>query len=110
RVNEITGISAEQLHEAARLLGGAKRLLCTVLQGFYQASEATAAACQVNNLALIRGMIGKPGCGVIQSNGQPTAQNTRETGCDGDFPGFRNWQNPAHIADLARIWNVDPMQ
>ena len=24
-------------------------------------------------------MIGRPGCGVLQMNGQPTAQNTRET-------------------------------
>ncbi len=108
RVEEITGIPAKQLREAAQLLGTAKRLLCTVLQGFYQASEATAAACQVNNLVLVRGMIGKPGCGVIQSNGQPTAQNTRETGCDGDFPGFRNWQNPRHVEQLARLWNVEP--
>ncbi len=108
RVEEITGVPADELREAARLLGKARRLLCTVLQGFYQASEATAAACQVNNLVLIRGMIGKPGCGVIQSNGQPTAQNTRETGCDGDFPGFRNWQNPRHVEELARVWNVEP--
>ncbi|HVX11020.1 MAG TPA: nitrate reductase [Pirellulales bacterium] len=108
RVAEITGIPAEQLQKAARILGSAQRLLCTVLQGFYQASEATAAACQVNNLVLVRGMIGKPGCGVIQSNGQPTAENTRETGCDGDFPGFRNWQNARHIDELARVWNVDP--
>lgn len=108
RVEQITGIPAAQLREAARLLGTAQRLLCTVLQGFYQASEATAAACQVNNLVLVRGMIGKPGCGVIQSNGQPTAQNTRETGCDGDFPGFRNWQNTRHVEELARIWNVEP--
>ncbi|MFO0929680.1 MAG: nitrate reductase [Gemmataceae bacterium] len=108
RVEEITGVPADQLRAAARLLGTTRRLLCTVLQGFYQSNEATAAAIQVNNLVLIRGMIGKPGCGVIQSNGQPTAQNTRETGCDGDFPGFRNWQNPRHIEELARVWNVEP--
>jgi ferredoxin-nitrate reductase len=108
RVEAITGIPAGRLREAAQLLGSAEKLLCTVLQGFYQASEATAAACQVNNLVLIRGMIGKPGCGVIQSNGQPTAQNTRETGCDGDFPGFRNWQNPRHVEELAAVWNVEP--
>ena len=35
--------------------------------------------CQVNNLHLLRGMIGRPGAGVLQMNGQPTAQNTRET-------------------------------
>ncbi|WP_438001565.1 nitrate reductase [Sorangium sp. So ce185] len=108
RVTEITGVPVDQLNAAARLLGTSERLLATVLQGVYQAHEATAAACQVNNLVLIRGMIGKPGCGVIQSNGQPTAQNTRETGADGEFPGFRNMNNPAHVADLARVWNVEP--
>src|SRR5215218_4184267 len=40
-------------------------------------------------------------------NGQPTAQNTRETGCDGDLTGFRNWQNASHVEELADIWNVD---
>jgi ferredoxin-nitrate reductase len=29
-------------------------------------------------------MIGKPGAGIYQMNGQPTAQNNRETGCDGE--------------------------
>jgi anaerobic selenocysteine-containing dehydrogenase len=52
-------------------------------------------------------MIGRPGAGVLQMNGQPTAQNTRETGANGDLPGFRNWDNPAHIEELARLWNVD---
>ena len=56
--------------------------------------QATAAACQVNNLHLIRGLIGRKGCGIYQMNGQPTAQNTRETGANGDLPGFRNWENP----------------
>ena len=66
--------------------------------------------CQVNNLHLLRGMLGRPGCGILQMNGQPTAQNTRECGADGDLPGFRNWDNDGHVADLARVWNVDPMQ
>jgi anaerobic selenocysteine-containing dehydrogenase len=108
RVEQITGVPADKLREAAAAIGSAKRLLCTVLQGFYQSNQATAAAVQVNNLVLIRGMIGKPGCGVIQSNGQPTAQNTRETGCDGEHPGFRNWENPSHLEQIARIWNVEP--
>jgi anaerobic selenocysteine-containing dehydrogenase len=53
-------------------------------------------------------MIGGAGCGVLQMNGQPTAQNTRECGADGDLPGFRNWENPAHVAELAELWNVEP--
>jgi anaerobic selenocysteine-containing dehydrogenase len=55
-------------------------------------------------------MIGKPGCSVFQLNGQPTAQNTRETGADGDLMGMRNWQNPSHVAELAALWGVDPLQ
>ena len=107
-VEAITGIPAEKLRKAAEILGTAPTLLSTVLQGFYQSHQATAASVQVNNLNLIRGMIGKPGCGVLQMNGQPTAQNTRETGCDGEFAGFRNWHNPEHVRDLAARWNVEP--
>ena len=106
RAAEICDVPVEDIREAASILGHAQRLVSTVLQGFYQSHQATAAAVQVNNLNLIRGMLGKPGCGIYQMNGQPTAQNTRECGADGDLPGFRNWHNPDHIADLARIWNI----
>ncbi|MFH9127691.1 molybdopterin oxidoreductase family protein [Streptomyces griseoaurantiacus] len=104
----ICDVPAARIGEAAELLGTADRLLSTVLQGVYQSHQATAAAVQINNLHLIRGMLGRPGAGVLQMNGQPSAQNTRECGADGDLPGFRNWQNDSHVADLARVWNVDP--
>jgi anaerobic selenocysteine-containing dehydrogenase len=103
----ISCVPAEQIEAAARLIGEAKSLVCTCLQGVYQSNQATAAAVQVNNINLVRGMIGRPGCGILQMNGQPTAQNTRETGADGDLPGFRNWDNEEHIQELAQIWNVD---
>ena len=54
-------------------------------------------------------MLGRPGSGVLQMNGQPTAQNNRECGADGDLPGFRNWDNPTHVQELADLWNVDRM-
>jgi anaerobic selenocysteine-containing dehydrogenase len=103
----ICDIPAGRIQAAAEVLGTARRLVSTVLQGFYQSHQATAAAVQVNNLHLIRGMLGRPGAAVFQMNGQPTAQNTRECGADGDLPGFRNWANPAHIDQLARLWNVE---
>src|SRR5690349_22655452 len=71
--------------------------------------QATASSVQVNNLHLITGLIGKDGCGIYQMNGQPTAQNTRETGADGDLPGFRNWGNEEHVKQLAELWNIDPI-
>jgi ferredoxin-nitrate reductase len=108
RVEQISGVPSAQLRVAAKILGGANSLVSSVLQGVYQSNQATAAAIQVNNLNLIRGLIGKPGSGVLQMNGQPTAQNTRESGANGDLPAFRNWENPAHVADLAKVWNVNP--
>src|SRR3954452_8639206 len=110
KVAGICDVPAEQIREAARLIGTAERLLSTVLQGFYQSHQATAAAVCVNNIHIIRGMLGKPGCGLLQMNGQPTAENTRECGADGDLPGFRNWDNDAHVADLARVWNVEQIE
>ncbi|MDT0277995.1 molybdopterin oxidoreductase family protein [Blastococcus goldschmidtiae] len=107
---EVCDVPAEQIREAARIIGTAERLLSTVLQGFYQAHQASAAAVSVNNINVIRGMLGKPGCGILQMNGQPTAENTREAGADGDLPAFRNWSNDEHVKDLARVWNIDPMQ
>ncbi|MEM5774559.1 MAG: molybdopterin-dependent oxidoreductase, partial [Anaerolineaceae bacterium] len=108
RVEEVTGVPADELVKTARLLGKTKTLVSTVLQGVYQSNQATASAVQVNNLHLIRGMIGKPGSSVFQMNGQPTAQNTRECGANGELVAFRNWANPAHIKELGEIWNVDP--
>ncbi|MBY0395000.1 MAG: molybdopterin oxidoreductase family protein, partial [Thermoleophilia bacterium] len=107
RVARICDVPAAAVRDAARLVGTCERLLSTVLQGFYQSHEATAASCQVNNIHLLRGMLGRPGAGLYQMNGQPTAQNTRETGADGDLPGMRNWDNPEHVRQLADLWNVD---
>ncbi len=107
RVEQVANVPADQLRAAAEILGTAPTLVSTALQGVYQSMQATAAACQVNNLHLLRGLIGRPGCGIYQMNGQPTAQNTRECGADGDLPAFRNWDNPEHVAELAKLWNVD---
>ncbi|PKW26220.1 molybdopterin oxidoreductase family protein [Phycicoccus duodecadis] len=109
-VADICRVSARDLEAAAEIFGTSERIVSTVLQGFYQSHQATAASCQVNNLHLLRGMLGRPGAGILQMNGQPTAQNNRETGVDGDLSGFRNWENESHVRELAELWDVDPMK
>ena len=89
-VSRLTGVPRGLLEEAAEILGGTRTLVSTVLQGVYQSMHATASAVQVNNLHLIRGLIGKPGSTVFQMNGQPTAQNTRECGANGELVAFLN--------------------
>lgn len=107
RTEQITGVKAADVEKAARIIGESPSLLSTCLQGVYQSNQATASACAVNNINLLRGHIGKPGSGIFQMNGQPTAQNNRESGCDGEFPGFRNYSNPNHMQELADLWNID---
>jgi anaerobic selenocysteine-containing dehydrogenase len=107
RAAHVAEVPLNDLEHAAEIVGTSPRLVSTVLQGVYQSMQATAAACQVNNIHIVRAMLGKPGCGLLQMNGQPTAQNTRETGANGEYPGFRNLQNPLDMEDLARIWNVE---
>ncbi|MFD0558473.1 putative molibdopterin-dependent oxidoreductase YjgC [Stackebrandtia endophytica] len=107
RVADICGVSADSIKAAAEVFASHSAIVSTVLQGVYQSHQATATACAVNNLHLLRGMVGREGATVLQMNGQPTAQNNRECGADGDLPGFRNWANIDHIRDLARLWDVD---
>jgi anaerobic selenocysteine-containing dehydrogenase len=109
KVAEICGVDADDVRRAAAIFGESENVLSTVLQGFYQSHQATASAVAVHNLHLLRGLIGRPGSGILQMNGQPTAQNNRECGADGDLPGFRNWENPRHVQELADLWNVDPL-
>jgi anaerobic selenocysteine-containing dehydrogenase len=109
RVAEISGVPARDVAAAAEIFGTSSQPVSTVLQGFYQSHQATAASVAVNNMHLLRGMIGRLGATVFQMNGQPTSQNNRETGSDGDLPGFRNWENEQHIEALAEMWDVDPI-
>jgi anaerobic selenocysteine-containing dehydrogenase len=101
KVAELCGISAVQLEQAAAVLGQSRTLVSTCLQGVYQSNQATAAAVQVNNINVVRGMIGKPGAAVFQMNGQPTAQNTRECGANGELAAFLNWDNIEHVKTYA---------
>lgn len=109
QVAEVCRVEARDVERAAEIFGTTERVVSTVLQGFYQSHQATAASVQVNNMHLLRGMLGRPGAGILQMNGQPTAQNNRETGVDGDLSGFRNWNNEAHVQELADLWDVDPI-
>jgi ferredoxin-nitrate reductase len=51
-VEELTGVPAETLQEAAMVIGDCQRLLSTALQGVYQSNQATAAACQINSTCI----------------------------------------------------------
>ena len=73
----------------------ARRSACSrpCLQGVYQSNQATAAACQVNNLHLLRGMIGRPGAGILPD----------ERSADGaEHPRDRRRRRPAGLPQLGQ--------
>jgi len=106
RVEAITGVPARDLELAAEWIGRSRTTVTTCLQGVYQSNQATLAAATVNSMHLLMGKIGRPGCAPFQFAGQPSSMSTRETGADGTYPAYRNWEDPAHMKDLAERWNV----
>jgi ferredoxin-nitrate reductase len=106
RVEQITGVPADKLRQAAEWIGTSRSTMSTCLQGVYQSNQATLAACTVNSMHLLMGKIGRPGSAPLQFAGQPSSMCTRETGADGTYPAYRNWEDPNHMRDLARRWNV----
>lgn len=105
-VEKITGVPAAQIRLAADWIGKSRSTVTTCLQGVYQSNQATVTASTVNSMHLLMGKIGKPGSAPFQFAGQPSSMNTRETGADGTYPAYRNWEDPAHMLDLATRWNV----
>ena len=106
RVEKICGVPPTQLRTAAEWIGRSRTTVTTCLQGVYQSNQATAAACAVNSMHLLMGKIGRPGCAPMQFAGQPSSMNTRETGADGTYPAYLNWEDQQHMRELAKRWNV----
>ncbi|WJH35280.1 molybdopterin-dependent oxidoreductase [Paenibacillus sp. CC-CFT747] len=81
--------------------------MTTTLQGAYQSADATTACVAINNIHLMRGLIGKPGSGPLHMAGQPSSSANRTVGGVGTYPGHRNPDNPKHLAEMASLWNVE---
>ncbi|UOR10891.1 molybdopterin-dependent oxidoreductase [Halobacillus amylolyticus] len=104
---ENTEIPIEKLEQAVEQLGQTSSLVSTTLQGAYQAADATATCVAINNLHLMRGLIGKQGSGPLHMAGQPSSSANRTVGGVGTYPGNRNPINPRHLREMAELWNVE---
>ncbi|WP_051344371.1 molybdopterin-dependent oxidoreductase [Alicyclobacillus herbarius] len=105
---EVTGLPRGQIMRAAEQLGKTPSLVSTTLQGAFQSADATSTCIAINNLHLVRGLIGRPGCGPLHMAGQPSSSTNRTVGGVGSYPANRNPSNPKHIQEMAELWNVEP--
>jgi assimilatory nitrate reductase catalytic subunit len=77
-------------------------------QGLNQSSSGTAKNAALINLHLATGQIGKAGAGPFSLTGQPNAMGGREVGGLANLLGaHRDMADPAHRAEVARLWGVD---
>lgn len=106
--SQITGVPVGQIEVIAHQLGQTPSLVSLSLQGAFQSTGATKTSVAINNLHLVRGLIGRPGSGPLHMSGQPSAASNRNVGGVGPYPGLRNPDNPQHIQEIAKLWNVDP--
>ncbi|MEV4239160.1 FdhF/YdeP family oxidoreductase [Nocardia sp. NPDC050408] len=79
-VEEATGLTREQLEQAAALLAGSKATILCWAMGLTQQRHGVATIEEGTNLLLLRGMIGKPGAGVCPVRGHSNVQGDRTMG------------------------------
>ncbi|GAA2713064.1 formate dehydrogenase subunit alpha [Micromonospora olivasterospora] len=106
-VQEITGVPAAELREAARLYATAGNAAIYYGLGVTEHSQGSTMVMGMANLAMVTGNIGRPGVGVNPLRGQNNVQGSCDMGSfPHELPGYR------HVADddvrsvYEHLWGV----
>jgi assimilatory nitrate reductase catalytic subunit len=109
RVERVTGVSAEDVRRAARMLAAGARVVILTARGAEQHSNGTDTVTALLDLALALGLPGREGSGYGCLTGQGNGQGGREHGQKADqLPGYRRIDDPIARAHVAAVWGVDP--
>ncbi len=104
-VENLTGIPAAQLIQAAKLYATAKTASIVYSMGITQHAHGTDNVKAVSNLALVTGQIGRESTGVNPLRGQNNVQGACDMGClPNAFPGYQSVTDPAINAKFAKAW------
>ena len=107
RIAPVCGVPASDIVTAARWFGASGASLSLYCQGLNQSTHGTHGNAALINLHLATGQIGKPGSGPLSLTGQPNAMGGREVGGMANLlSAHRDLDNPAHRAEVARLWRV----
>jgi assimilatory nitrate reductase catalytic subunit len=107
-VERVADIPADRLREAAAILVRAARAMYLHARGAEQQTTGVVNVRAWLNVALARGHVGRPGCGINMLTGQRNGQGGREHGqrCD-QLPSGRSIDDPDHRQVVAERWGVD---
>ncbi|SFM89436.1 sulfite reductase [NADPH] flavoprotein, alpha-component [Streptomyces sp. cf124] len=108
-VAEITGIPADDIRAAARLIGEAAEWTSCWTMGLNQSTHGTWNTNALVNLHLATGAICRPGSGPFSLTGQPNAMGGREMGYMGPgLPGQRSVLVAEERAFVEELWGLEP--
>ncbi len=93
-VLEATGLTREQIEEAARMVADSRKTVYCWAMGIVQHRNGVANVKEISNLAFLQGNIGKPGAGLFPVRGHSNVQGDRTMGI---------WERPPeHFLDALR--------
>ena len=107
-VEEITGIPAHQLREAARLYAKADSAMLFYTMGITQHTSGTDNVMSVANLAMLTGNVGKESTGVNPLRGQSNVQGACDMGAlPNVYPGYQKVTDNDIREKFESAWGVD---
>ncbi|MCQ3930046.1 MAG: formate dehydrogenase subunit alpha [Chloroflexi bacterium] len=104
---EISGVPAEQIRQAARMYAQADRAAFYWGMGISQSTHGTDNALALTNLALLTGHIGKPGTGLNPLRGQNNVQGCSDSGgLPNVFTAYQKITDPAIRGKFETAWHT----
>ena len=109
RAAHITGLAAQEIVDAARIIASNGPMLTLWTMGASQSTSGVDKNLALINLSLATGNIGRPGTGPFSLTGQPNAMGGREAGgLAPTLPGHRLVANPEDRAEVEAAWGTPP--
>ena len=104
---EISGVPADQIREAARLYACAQNAAIYWGMGISQSVHGTDNTLSLANLALLTGNLGRPGTGLNPLRGQNNVQGCSDSGgLPNVFPGYQSVSDDKIRAKFEAAWNT----
>jgi formate dehydrogenase alpha subunit len=104
---EISGVPAEDICQAARMYANAERAAFYWGMGISQSTHGTDNALSLTNLALMTGHIGKPGTGLNPLRGQNNVQGCSDSGgLPNVYTAYQRVNDPANRARFESVWHT----
>jgi formate dehydrogenase alpha subunit len=107
RVEQITGIPADELAQAARMYGEAERASIVYAMGITQHTTGVDNVLSCANLAMLTGNVGKPSTGVNPLRGQNNVQGACDMGgLPNVYPGYQSVTNDEVREKFESAWGT----